>query len=110
MGKPHPRMEHIDRAVASVARECGVTPTVVHVVWWYASTDGSAVEHVTRSLFGGRHPAIPNVHRAINAGALGPRQPWSDWLFEGYRCPLTPLGRRILWRIHEELGRPEVTP
>jgi len=97
------RLAAIADAVRRVARECGVTPTVVRVLWWHAGLDGQAVTYPVGGPFTRRNERPPNLHRAIKAGAVedGERDLVERWVVQVHR--LTPLGRRIVWRIQELL-------
>ncbi len=97
------RIAAIDEVVAKVAKECGVTRSAVRVVWWNTDLGGTKVSYVASGPFVGKPRKPRNVHLAVKAGALEPYIVELDWLWTLHSYYLTPFGRRILWRIHEEL-------
>ncbi len=108
MADLHERIRRIDAAVALVAAECGVPTRVVDYVWHNAAPSGEAVVRIGRFM-SWRRPGQPNgTKAALRAGVI--ESPNAGTAFVGGGFPvalswyatLTPLGRRVLWRITEE--------
>lgn len=97
----HARMARIDAAVASVAEECGITGNLVQYVWFNATRDGESVVRMggflqTRKVGALRGSAVALRHGLIETPREGHVFASREW-----RATLTPLGKRVLWRIIE---------
>lgn len=98
------RMERIDRALRKASREAGCTVGALRCLWYYADPTSQYLVRMGDFMNWRRVTNPCGATAAARAGLIGDSQ--DEWLpvTRAWSAPITPAGRRALWRLHERLA------